>query len=73
MMAMMRRGKFDVNTTDQATMGQPYSLALATLTRGGTAPYTFSLVSGTLPAGLTLASTTATRSTTPAASVSSST
>ena len=43
-------------TPPPATLGQQYTLQLSAT--GGLPPYTWSVVSGTLPAGLTLASTT---------------
>jgi hypothetical protein len=48
-----------------ATSGSPYSSTLSVT--GGTAPYSFSLASGALPAGLLLGSTTGTISGTPTA------
>ncbi|MFZ0815220.1 MAG: Ig domain-containing protein, partial [Candidatus Sulfotelmatobacter sp.] len=53
------------STLPSATVGSPYDSTL-TVT-GGTAPYSFSLKSGALPAGLLLASTTGTISGTPTA------
>jgi predicted hotdog family 3-hydroxylacyl-ACP dehydratase len=47
-------------------VGSPYSAALAV--SGGTAPYTYSVASGSLPAGLTLNSSTGVISGTPSAS-----
>jgi len=47
----------------EATMGSPYNAVISV--RGGTAPYQFSIVSGTLPSGLALNSTTGTISGTP--------
>ncbi len=41
---------FDTNTLPSVTVNQPYNQTLAL--SGGTAPYTVSLASGTLPAGL---------------------
>jgi len=53
------------STLPSATVGSTYSATLSV--SGGTAPYTFSLKSGTLPGGLLLASTTGTVSGTPTA------
>ena len=50
----------------EATMGSPYNAVISV--RGGTAPYQFSIVSATLPSGLSLNSTTGTISGTPLAS-----
>jgi hypothetical protein len=47
----------------EATMGRPYNAVISV--RGGAAPYQFSIVSGTLPSGLSLNSTTGTISGTP--------
>ena len=50
----------------EATMGSSYNAVISV--RGGTAPYQFSIVSGTLPSGLSLNSATGTISGTPLAS-----
>jgi hypothetical protein len=48
-----------------ATIGTAYSLALATFLHGGTPPFTCTLSSGSLPAGLSLDASTATITGTP--------
>ena len=45
-------------TLNQATQGVPYEYQLGTVTKGGVLPYTWSVSSGALPAGITLNSTT---------------
>jgi len=48
-----------------ATAGTPFSLNLMNFVQGGTAPFTWSITSGTLPSGLTLHATTGMISGTP--------
>ena len=54
------------STINMGTVGVPFNSPVMTVT-GGTAPYTFSVGSGTLPAGLTLNASTGAISGTPTA------
>src|SRR5580700_6298228 len=58
--------QFVGNTLATAAVGTAYSATLSVT--GGTAPYTFSTVTGTLPSGLSLSSATGVISGTPSAS-----
>lgn len=60
---------FGTRSLPVATVGVPYTATLAA--SGGTSPYTFTLTSGTLPAGLSLAPSTGAISGTPTAAASS--
>lgn len=48
--------KFTPSTLPQAFIGTAYSASLSAMVSGGTAPYTWAVTSGTLPAGITLSS-----------------
>lgn len=58
--------KFTPTALPQAFIGVAYSTSLSDMASGGTAPYTWAVTSGTLPAGITL-STTGTLAGTPTA------